>query len=157
MRWAAVLIAALVVAVPASARREAAGNDWPLFGFTPARGNASDAATRITAATAAKLVRQQVAVGGTVDSSPIYLHDVRVRGGTHDVFFVTTTYGRTVAVDAANGRVLWTFTPPAYSSYAGSYRITNMSPAADASRTAIYAGAPDGRIRKLRVADGRVV
>src|SRR5438094_165699 len=85
----------------------------------------------ITAANVSKLARQQVALDGTVDSSPIYLHGVRVAGATHDVFFVTTTYGRTEAIDAANGRVLWRFTPPAYGSYAGSYRITNMSPAPD--------------------------
>jgi hypothetical protein len=141
----------------AAARPTAPGTDWPLFGFNPARTSSGPASTGITAANAPKLVRQEVALDGTVDSSPIYLHDVRVRGATHDVFFVTTTYGRTEAIDAANGRVLWRFTPPTYSSYAGSYRITNMSPAADPSRTAVYAGAPDGRIRKLRVADGRVV
>ena len=62
-------------------------------------------------------------------------------GGT---IYVTTTYGRTEAISAATGRVLWRYTPPTYDSYAGSPRITNMSPIADPDRTAIYAGAPDG-------------
>ena len=70
---------------------------------------------------------------GTVDSSPIYLHGVTVGGAVRDVFFVTTTYGRTEAVNAANGAVLWRYTPSAYDSYAGSARITNMSPVADPS------------------------
>src|SRR5918912_1554888 len=59
-----------------------------------------------------------------------------------------------IAIDAANGRILWRYTPPGYSSWAGSYRITNATPVADPSRTAIYTASPDGRIHKLSVADG---
>ncbi|HSP73150.1 MAG TPA: PQQ-binding-like beta-propeller repeat protein [Gaiellaceae bacterium] len=99
----------------------------------------------------------QVQLPGTVDSTPIYLHGVTVAGKPRDVFFVTTTYGRTIAVDAAAGKVLWTYTPPGYSSWAGSYRITNAAPVADPSRRYVYAAAPDGRIRKLAVANGRQV
>ena len=93
---------------------------------------------------------------GTVDSSPIYLHDVRVRGAIHDVFVVTTTYGRTEAIDAANGRVLWRYTPTGYSGWAGTAQITTATPAADPSRAWVYAASPDGRIQKLSVATGRV-
>ena len=92
-----------------------------------------------------------MALDGTVDSSPIYLHGVTVHGKTHDVFFVTTTYGKTEALDASSGAVLWRFTPPAYSSLAGSAQITTAAPVADPSRKAIYAAASDGTIRKLRV------
>ncbi|MGZ4390350.1 MAG: outer membrane protein assembly factor BamB family protein, partial [Gaiellaceae bacterium] len=94
---------------------------------------------------------------GTVDSTPIYLHGVTVAGKQHDVFFVTTTYGRTIAVDAAAAKVLWTYTPPGYSSWAGSYRITNAAPVADPSRRYVYAAAPDGKVRKLAVANGHQV
>ena len=52
---------------------------------------------------------------GTVDSSPIYLHGVTIDGAKHDAFFVTTTYGITLAIDAANGKILWRWTPPGYS------------------------------------------
>ena len=96
----------------------------------------------------------QVQLPGTVDSTPIYLHGVTVAGKPHDVFFMTTTYGRTIAVDAAAARVLWTYTPPGYSSWAGSYRITNAAPVADPSRRYVYAAAPDGKIRTLAVANG---
>jgi outer membrane protein assembly factor BamB len=101
--------------------------------------------------------RQQIALDGTVDASPIYLHGVRVNGGTHDVFFVTTTYGKTIAIDADNGSVLWRFTPSGYDSWAGSRRITNSTPVADPNREFIYAASPDGHIQKLAVADGRAV
>lgn len=103
------------------------------------------------------LRRQQVRLPGTVDSTPIYLHGVTVAGKRRDVFFMTTTYGKTLAVDAASGKLLWSYTPPGYASWAGSYRVANMPPAADPSRRYVYAGAPDGKIRKLAVANGHAV
>ena len=103
------------------------------------------------------LRRQQVRLPGTVDSSPIYLHGVTVRGAAHDAFFVTTTYGITLAIDAASGRILWQWKPPRYSHWAGSAQITNATPVADPSRRWIYTASPDGRIQKLSVATGHAV
>ncbi len=139
--------AALAAAVPAA-------HDWTRFGYNAARSGSSPSATGITAANASHLQRQRVDLDGTIDSSPIFLHDVTIEGAAHDAFFVTTTYGRTLAIDATTGHVLWRYTPPGYSSWAGSYRITNATPVADPSRTAIYTASPDGRIHKLSVADG---
>jgi hypothetical protein len=82
---------------------------------------------------------------------------VRAGGATRDVFFVTTTYGKTEAVDATTGSVLWRFTPPGYSSWAGSAQITTATPVADPGRQFLYAAAPNGRIYKLAVATGRAV
>jgi PQQ-like domain len=130
------------------------GHDWTRFDYNAARSGVSTAPVRITAASVGGLRRQQVQLDGTVDSSAIYLHGVQVGGSTHDVFFVTTTYGRTEAIDAATGQVLWRYTPPGYSSWAGSAQITNATPVADPSRAAIYAASPDGRITKLSVASG---
>jgi outer membrane protein assembly factor BamB len=130
--------------------------DWNRFGYDAARHNAAPG-SGITAANASKLVRLSVKLDGTVDSSPIYLHDVTVQGKSRDVFFVTTTYGKTEAIDATNGTVLWRFTPPAYDRIKGSPQITNSTPAASTDRAAIYASAPDGRVRKLRVSDGKVL
>ena len=132
----------------------AAGNDWTRFDWNAQRSGAPTFATGITAANVGKLQRQQVELGGTADSSPIYLHGVTVHGAAHDVFFVTTTYGKTVAVDAANGSVLWTFTPPGYASWAGSAQITTATPVADPSRQYVYAASPGGQIHKLAIADG---
>ncbi len=97
---------------------------------------------------------RRVSLPGTVDSSPIYLHGVTVGGSLHDAIFVTTTYGRTLALDAASGRILWTFTPPGYGRWAGSSQITTASPIADPGRRAIYAASPDGVIHKLAVSNG---
>jgi hypothetical protein len=133
----------------------AGGTDWTRFGYDAARHGVGPASTGITSANVASLRRQAVALDGTVDSSAIYLHGVKVGAAARDVFFVTTTYGKTEAIDAATGAVLWRYTPATYDSYAGSARITNMTPVADPSRAAIYAGEPDGRITKLSVASGR--
>jgi outer membrane protein assembly factor BamB len=92
-----------------------------------------------------------------VDASAIYLHDVQIKGAQHDAFFVTTTYGKTIAVDAEHGSVLWEYTPRKLAEWEGSRQITNSTPVADPDRNHIYAAAPDGTIQKLAVADGRVL
>jgi WD40 repeat protein len=92
-----------------------------------------------------------------VDSSAIYLHGVSIRGATHDAFFVTTTYGITLAIDAASGNILWRWTPPHYSHFAGTAQITTATPVADPSRRWIYAASPDGLIQKLSVKAGHAV
>jgi hypothetical protein len=133
------------------------GRDWARFGWDARRSNDDPHATGITAANVASLHRQQVQLPGTVDSSAIYLHGVKVGGATHDAFFVTTTYGITLAIDAASGKILWRWTPPKYSSWAGTAQITTATPVADPSRKWIYAASPDGRIQKLSVAKGHAV
>jgi PQQ-like domain len=131
--------------------------DWPMFGVGPGRANVYRGATGITGRNVAHLRRTRVALPGTVDSSPIFLHAVRVRGRRRDVIVVTTTYGRTLALAAYTGRVLWEFTPPGYRALVGTYRITNASPVADSGRRYVYAPAPDGRIYKLSLASGASV
>jgi outer membrane protein assembly factor BamB len=149
--------AALVVFAAVADGAPPGGTDWPMAGFSPARTYSGPVVTGITSKNVGRLRRQQVSLPGTVDSMPIYLHDVNVAGKKRDVFFVTTTYGITLAVGAATGRILWRFTPPGYSSFAGSAQITTMTPVADPGRGALYAGAPDGRIRKLSAATGKVL
>ncbi len=131
--------------------------DWPQFGWDAGSSSSYPGFTGITAANAASLQRNQVQLDGTVDASAIYLHGVAVQGAAHDVFFVTTTYGKTIAIDAASGAILWEFTPPGFSSWDRTAQITNTTPAADPDRAHIYTAAPDGAVRKLAIADGSVV
>ena len=141
----------------ASVKRAASVHDWTRFGWDASRSSASTDETGITAGNVATLRRQQVTLDGTVDASPIYLHGVRVNGGMHDVFFVTTTYGKTLAIDADTGSILWRFMPSGFDTWAGSRRITNSTPVADPNREFIYAASPDGHIQKLAIADGHAV
>jgi len=103
------LLLALGLAASASLglQAQAAAGDWTQFGWDVASSGASADPTGITAANAASLQRHQVALDGTVDASAIYLHGIEVKGARHDVFFVTTTYGKTIAIDAEEGSVLW--------------------------------------------------
>jgi hypothetical protein len=141
-------------AIPTAAVTAAQLLDWPEFGLDPQRTSSSERATGITAVNVGRLRRITVAVGGTVDSSPIYLHAALVGGAPHNVTVVTTTYGKTVAIDADSGRLLWTFTPPGYRGWAGSSQITTTSPLADPGRRFVYAAAPNGLIHKLSLGDG---
>jgi outer membrane protein assembly factor BamB len=134
--------------------RAEVGGDWTRFGYDAARHNAGPKNTGITAGNVGKLRRQRVTLPGIADASPIYLRGVQIHGARHDAFFVTTSYGRTIAIDAASGAILWRFTPSSYASLAGSYRITNSTPVADPNRKFVYAASPDGRVHKLSVASG---
>jgi outer membrane protein assembly factor BamB len=129
-------------------------SDWPEFGLDPQRSGASNLSTGITAANVARLRHMSIALPGTVDSSPIYVHGATVAGASHDVVVVTTTYGKTLAIDANSGRILWEFTPAGYSRWAGSYQITNTSPLADPDRRFVYAASPDGLVHKLSLSSG---
>ena len=152
-------VLALVLAVSASPRlaAPASAGDWTQFGWDVASSGASTDPTGITIANAATLQRHQVALDGTVDAAAIYLHGIEVKGAQHDVFFVTTTYGKTIAIDADQGSVLWEYTPAKLAAWQGSRQITNSTPAADPDRNHLYAAAPDGTIQKLAVADGHVL
>ena len=94
---------------------------------------------------------------GTADSSPIELAGVTVKGRSRDVVVVTTSYGRTVAIDARTGRRLWQFAPSDDNHLAGTPQFTTASPTADPDRRYVYASTPDGLVHKLSIATGREV
>ena len=143
-------------AIPSPRARGAGAtlHDWPEFGLDPQRTSTTEAPTGITASSLGRLHRVRVSLPGTVDSSPIYLHGATVGGSAHDVAVVTTTYGRTIALDAATGRLLWTFTPPGYAGWAGSAQITTASPLADPDRRFVYTTSPNGLVHKLSLESG---
>jgi hypothetical protein len=120
--------------------------DWPQFGYDAQRSNASDAPTGVTAQTVGALRRLRISLPGTVDSSPVYVHGM---------FLLTTTYGRTLALDGASGRILWQFVPSGIGGWEGSYQITNASPAADPDGRHVFAASPDGLVHRLDLRTGR--
>jgi outer membrane protein assembly factor BamB len=127
---------------------------WPEFGLNPQRSNATDDSTAITARNVSHLRSRTVALPGTVDSSPIYLHGASVEGARHDTAFVTTDYGVTVALDVSSGRILWTFKPPGLHSWLGSAQITTASPILDPGHRFLYATSPNGDVHKLSIENG---
>jgi hypothetical protein len=115
--------------------------DWPVF-----RTSAQRVATGLTAGGVTRLRRHAIHLDGTVDSSPVLARGLLV---------VTTTYGKTIALNARTGRRAWEYTPPGISGWEGSTRITTATPAVQGSL--VYAAAPDGRLRALRLSDGKAV
>ena len=145
-------------AVPTAAslaRVKIPGGDWMRFDYDAQRSGVGPAATGLGPHDVGALRLRKVKLPGTVDSSAIELHDVAVGGRQRDVAFMTTTYGRTLAIDPGTGRILWEFTPRDIRDYEGSSQITTASPIADPDRDFIYAASPDGRIHKLAVGSGR--
>ena len=143
-------------AAPATSTAVPTG-DWPGFGYDAARSGVGPADTGITGADLARLRLRTVAIDGIADSSPIELHSVTAQGGRHDVVVVTTSYGKTIAIDAGSGRKLWEFDPPGVNSTPGNPQVTTAAPIADPNRLFVYAASPSGVIYKLAVATGRPV
>ncbi len=153
---AAGLLLGLSLAIAAAAPR-APAQSWPMFGGNLQSTSANPEPTGITAASLRRLRRRQVELDGVVDASAIYLHGATIGGARHDAIFVTTSYGKTLALDADSGAVLWEYTPASYRSLAGTRQFTNSTPVAAPDAQAIYAASPDGYIQKLAVSDGRVL
>ncbi|MHB1837197.1 MAG: outer membrane protein assembly factor BamB family protein [Solirubrobacteraceae bacterium] len=160
----------LAIARPFAARKHAprapvgkgvaaaiAGGDWPLFDYNAQRSGDGPVRTGIDAGNVGRLRLATVRVDGVVDSSAVELHDVVVAGAPRDVIFVTTTYGKTIALDAATGHKLWEFAPGQVNSTPGNPQVTTASPAVDPDRQYIYTASPNGVIHKLAVASGRQV
>jgi PQQ-like domain len=131
--------------------------DWTRFDYDAQRSGVGPANTGITSRNLRSLRRRRIQLDGTVDSSPIQLHALRVRGRARDVVFVTTTYGRTIAFDPGSGAKLWEYVPRDIRSFDGTDQITNTTPVADPNRRYVYAASPDGLIRKLSSTTGREV
>jgi outer membrane protein assembly factor BamB len=131
--------------------------DWPTFGYDAQRSGVGPALTGITAGDLALLRRRIVQLDGTVDSAALQLRGVRVAGRVRDVIVVTTTYGKTIAIDPRSGRRLWEYTPADMSDYVGTYQVTTATPVADPDRRYVYAASPDGVIHKLALATGHEV
>jgi outer membrane protein assembly factor BamB len=130
---------------------------WTEFGLDPQRSDATNQPTGITAKNIGRLKDRQIKLPGTIDSSPIYLHDAAVDGAKHDVVIATSSYGRTFAIDADSGKRLWTYTPPGYSTLVGSAQITNSSPIAEPDGRFVFTASPVGVVHKLATASGREV
>ena len=131
--------------------------DWPTFDYDSARTGAGPSDTGITAANVGALELRTVHIDGVADSSAIELHAVMVNGRRHDLIAVTTSYGKTIAIDPGTGAKLWEFVAPHVDSTPGNPQVTTASPVADPDRRYLYAASPNGVIHKLSIATGHQV
>ena len=144
---------ASVLAVAASVR----AGDWPTFGHDTQRSGVGPSDPGITARNLGQLTLRQVSINGIADSSAIELPAIRVRGRRRDVVVVSTTYGKTIAIDAGSGARLWEFSPAGVNRAPGNPQVTTASPTADPDRRFVYAPSPSGVIYKLSMTTGRTV
>jgi hypothetical protein len=141
----------------AGTARAVPARDWRQFGDNAQASGVGPSVTGITAANVGGLSLRTVGIDGVADSAAIELHGVRVGGGLHDLIAVTTSYGKTIAVDPGTGHRLWEFNPAGVNSTPGNPQVTTASPVADPDRQYIYSASPNGVIHKLSVATGRQV
>ncbi|MGC1380323.1 MAG: PQQ-binding-like beta-propeller repeat protein [Candidatus Baltobacteraceae bacterium] len=139
------VVAGLIFATLAPANAD----DWPVFGYDPARSGFNSAEHTLNVSNVHRLhARWQISLGAVADSTPILLDHVRVGRGYRAVLFQTTKSGVTFAIEASSGKILWQFatTGP---------NITDSTPAADPSGKQIYVPGVDGRVHKLSASRGR--
>ena len=153
----AMVVPSAVPSKASLARIQIPSADWPRFDVDAQRSGVGPAATGLGAHDVGALRLREVRLPGTVDSSAIELHGADVHGSVHDVAIMTTTYGRTLAVDPGSGQILWQFVPGDIKAYQGSSQITTATPVADPDGQFVYAASPDGRVHKLSVATGHEV
>ena len=146
---------------PQEARQEESG-DWARFGFDPARSEVNPENSPITPSTVNSLHRLwHTDLPGVADSSPILLHGLSFSDKTRDALYVTTREGELVALDAADGTILWSRQPSGSTATNPSPHarssITNSSPIADSSRQYIYSYGLDGSLHKYAAMTGEEV
>ncbi len=122
---------------------------WPAFGGGGARTGVNNAETLITLHNVYNLTllwRQHLPA--TADSSPIELPQVQTTHGLKNLLFLTTLSGTLLALDAANGQIIWqqqTHGP----------QITTSSPVLDPSKLFVYSYGLDGKVHKYAVTTGQ--
>ena len=131
-----------------------AAGDWLEFDYNAQRSGVGPFDTGITARNVTSLRLRRVDIDGTADSSAIELHAIAVGGVQRDVIVVTTSYGKTIALDAGTGARLWEYVPSDVKAYEGTAQVTTATPIADPDRRYVYAASPDGVIHKLALATG---
>jgi PQQ-like domain len=141
--------------VSTAAAPPGSSGDWADFDYGPGRSGVGASDTGITAANVDSLRLRSVTIDGIADSAAIELHAVTVHGARHDLVAVTTSYGKTIALDAGTGHKLWEFDPTGVNAAPGNPQVTTAGPVADPNRRYLYSASPNGFIHKLSVATGR--
>jgi len=129
----------------------ALGADWMQFGYDPAHTGNNPVETTITTANVNQIVRRyNVPLPASVDSAPVYLSNVSTVQGTKDLLFLLAQNGTLMALDAANGSVVW-------SHQVSGQQPTTSAPAIDPNRNFVYAYGLDGFVHKYNVGSGNEV
>ncbi|MGC2128803.1 MAG: PQQ-binding-like beta-propeller repeat protein [Candidatus Aquilonibacter sp.] len=124
--------------------------NWPVFGHDPARSGVDVGDTTLNSTNVSTLVEKwQISFGSgnVADSTPILLANIQVGGTGQQMLYQTAKNGETFAIEAQTGKIIWTYST-------SGPQITQSTPAADPSGTAIYVPGVDGKVHKLNAATG---
>lgn len=139
------MAAACAGATPARA------TDWLQFGIDPAHSSNNTAERGYSTANGNRLAFPPVALPTAANSAPIFLGGVATSAGRMDLLFIVTTNGSLLALNAADGSVIWSQQP------AGAGSLTTGSPAIEPGLHYVYAHGLDGKVHKYQVGDGAEV
>lgn len=121
---------------------------WPAFAGGGARTGINGTEKTITPANVGKLALfWQTKLPDVTDSSPVFLPDVQTSTGRRELLFLTTKTGSLLAIDAANGSLLW-------KKDTSGKQITNSTPVLDPTGKFVYSAGLDGKVHKYAVATG---
>jgi len=126
----------------------ARASDWLQFGFDAAHSGANPDEMHLADRIGALAQVYAAPLPGDVDGAPVFLAAVNTVQGTRDLLFMTTVYGATLAIDAANGVPVWT------QQTSGPAPVISSAPAIDPGRLYVYGAGLDGKVHKYNVADG---
>lgn len=149
MRAIAFLLAA--VAAPAAA------TDWLQFGFDASHSGVNPDETLLTRDDVGQLgLLYSTPLPARAEGAPVLLTAVATPGGSRDVLFLTLGNGSLIALDAADGSVLWSRAPASPNACVldDTPCFTSSSPAIDPNRQFVYSYALDGYVHKYQVGDG---
>ena len=121
--------------------------NWLQFGYDQASSSNNNAENGYSTATGNILAYSASLPSGS-DSTPIYLSNVTTASGTKDFLFIVAQDGTLLALDAADGSVVWQQQPT------GGGSLTTGAPVIDPSLLYVYAYGLDGYVHKYQVADG---
>lgn len=139
---------ALLVAAPFAT---ASAADWMQFGYDATHSGRNPVETTLSAANVDQIQRRyQATLTASVDSAPVYLSNVSTSSGMKDLLFLLSTNGTLMAVDAADGTVLWHHQE-------NGQNPTTSAPAIDPGRQYVYAYGLDGFVHKYHVGNGTEV
>jgi hypothetical protein len=150
MRTKALLHAAATLVCPCIVSTALAA-DWMQFGYDAAHSGNNTAETTLTQGNVDQLVRRyQATLPANVDSAPVFLGNVDTSSGTKDLLFLLAQDGTLMALDAADGSVVWSHAEPGQ-------QPTTSAPAIDPGREYVYAYGLDGFVHKYHVGNGNEV
>ena len=128
--------------------RPAPASDWLQWGYDASHTGQNTDEYVLGPGNVSQLTRRyQASLPSSVDSAPVYRSNVATANGVRNLLFVQTENGHLVALDAADGSVVWNVSTSGRSP-------TEASPAIDPFDDYIYAYGLDGKAHKYHIGDG---